>query len=75
MTDAVEWILGSLSIVLIGVAFALGGHVIREAWREALRPMLPTPSRPATAWGRTWAGIATAATDRGQRLRRHGDKE
>jgi hypothetical protein len=37
MIDAIEWVLGTLAIVLAGAAFAMGGQVIREAWRGAFK--------------------------------------
>lgn len=37
MNDLTEVLLGSLAIVLGVTALVLGGHVIREAWRDAFR--------------------------------------
>jgi hypothetical protein len=38
MSDVIDIILGSLAIVLCGAAFALGGPVLRQAWRAAFKP-------------------------------------
>jgi hypothetical protein len=69
MNDITELILGALAIVLGGAAFAVGGQVIRDAWRGALkRPPVKLPESSAT-WGRTGAGIAPAAPDPMQAVR------
>lgn len=44
MIDAAEWILGALLIVLGGAAFAVGGQVIRDAWRNGFKA---GPSHPS----------------------------
>jgi hypothetical protein len=63
MIDATEWILGALAIVLAGAAFAVGGQVIREAWRGVFRRPRATRPGPGLLWGRPGAGITPSAAD------------
>lgn len=37
MLDVTELMLGALVVVLAGAAFALGGRVIRDAWRAGFK--------------------------------------
>jgi uncharacterized membrane protein (DUF2068 family) len=58
MIDATEWILGALAIVLGGAAFAVGGQVIREAWRGVFRTSRSAAWKPVTRGDRPGADIA-----------------
>lgn len=72
MLDATEWILGALVIVLGGAAFAVGGQVIREAWRSGFKA-LPGPSRehiPST--GAAGAGSTAETANTARRSREQG---
>lgn len=51
MRDVIELILGALAVVLCGAAFAVGGQVIREAWRGAFKAP-PAGPAPGTTEGR-----------------------
>lgn len=50
MGDVIELILGTLAVVLCGAAFALGGQVLRQAWRAGFTPQ-DEPPPPSSAEG------------------------
>jgi hypothetical protein len=75
MIDATEWILGALAIVLAAATFAVGGQVIREAWRGVFRKPPATPPGPGLLWGRPGAGMTPSAVDRmHERIQQRGPR-
>lgn len=64
MNDMTEMLLGSLAIVLGATALVLGGHVIREAWRDAFKEPLAQTS-VAQASSAEPDGLAGMFTDVG----------
>lgn len=70
MIDGTELILGTLALVLGGAACAVGGRVLRDAWREIFRNADPVPPDQAAIWGRPGSAISPAAPDAVQESRK-----
>ncbi|MEO8278272.1 MAG: hypothetical protein ABI564_01200 [Ideonella sp.] len=50
MNDMTELLLGALAIVLGCAALAVGGQVIRDAWRGVFRKSRPRAPRRTVTW-------------------------
>jgi hypothetical protein len=63
MYDGIEVILATLAVVMGGAAFAVGGHVIAEAWRGASTKALATRAAERPVRGQAGLPAAPAPSD------------